>query len=418
MKKKFVLWTAVLFPIYAFLVYLYLFHIAGTGVPAAYQGTAADPSTFMTAKELELSQEFSRYKDFLFFIGIPLEALIYLGVLVFGLSPIFKRFGEGVSRFSIIKIPIYVLLLSAFTWILTFPIDYAERKLSVTYGISTQSFSSWMQDLLLSFWIGTLIMTILITVLYWLMNRFTKRWWLYAWFLLIPFFIFMMYIQPVVIDPLYNDFSRLNDPMLEEKILNLADEADIPAERVYQVNMSEETNAMNAYVNGIGSNLRIVLWDTTLNNLKDKEVLFIMAHEIGHYVMDHLYLNLAAVIFSSLIGLYIAYRVLHVVVRKWGAGWGVKHVADISSLPALFIILSLLSFASSPAELAISRGAEKAADQYAIEMTEDPKAAVGSFQKLTVNGLSDVNPPALVKFFRYGHPTMMERISMLEEYKE
>ncbi|UOR10803.1 M48 family metallopeptidase [Halobacillus amylolyticus] len=416
MKKRFVLWTVILFPIYAYLVYLYLFHWTGTGVPASYQGTAADPATFMTAKELELSQDFSRYKDFLFFVGLPLEGLIYLGVLIFGVSPIFKQFGERLSRFSFVKIPIYVLLLSAFTWILTFPIYYAERMLSVAYGISTQSFSSWMRDELLGFWIGVLIMSVLITVLYWLMKRFTKRWWLYAWILLIPFLIFMMYIQPVVIDPLYNDFSELDDPVLQEKILNMADEADIPAERVYEVDMSEKTNAMNAYVNGIGSNLRIVLWDTTLNHLKDREVLFIMAHEIGHYVMNHLYYNLAGVIISSLVGLYLAYRLLHMVIRKWGSSWGVKNVADISSLPALFIILSLLSFAASPIELAISRDAEKAADMYAIEMTEDKEAAVGAFQELTVNGLTDVNPPALVKFFRYGHPTMMERILMLKEH--
>ncbi|WP_431802566.1 M48 family metallopeptidase [Halobacillus andaensis] len=417
MKKRLVLTTIMLFPIYVLFVYLYLFHWTSPGVPEAYRGSAADPVTFMSAQEIALSQEYSRYRNLLYFIGLPFEILIYIAVLVFGWSPVFKKFGERVSRFSVVNIPIYVLLLSTVIWMISFPLDYIGYRLSSLYGISTQSFSSWMRDELISFWVGFIIMALLITVLYQLIKKAQKRWWLYAWLLLIPFFTFMMYIQPVLIDPLYNEFTELKNPELEEKILSLAHEADIPADRVFEVDMSEKTNAMNAYVNGIGSNLRIVLWDTTLNQLDDNETLFIMAHEIGHYVMNHLYMNLAGVILSSLVGLYITYRLLHWMVRKWGAEFGIKRAADITSLPVLFLILTVLSIVSTPAESAVSRQAERAADEYAIEMMPDREAAIGSFQELTINGRSEVNPPALVKFFRYGHPTMMERIMMLEEYE-
>ncbi|MFG6113779.1 M48 family metallopeptidase [Halobacillus sp. MO56] len=418
MKKRFAVWTAGIYIVYALIMGLYLFWWADNGVPASYQGTAADPATFMTDRELQLSQEYSRYQSMMFFLGLPLEWIIYLGVLVLGISKVFKNFGERVSRFSWINIPIYVLLLSVLTWIVTFPFDFIRRSLSINYGIGTQSFSGWMRDQMISFWISTLIMAVLITVLYVLIRRFEKRWWLYAWMLLVPFLIFMMYIQPVVIDPLYNDFSRLSNPQLEEKILSLAEQADIPADRVYEVDMSEKTNAMNAYVNGIGSNLRIVLWDTTLNKLNENEVLFIMAHEIGHYVKNHLFWMLAGSIAVTFVGMYLGYRLFHAALRKWGDAWGVKRVTDIASLPALLLIFSLFSFIVSPIELTISRGAEKSADEYAIEMTGDPEAAVGSFQQLTVTALSDVHPPVLVKYLRYGHPTMMERISMLESYQD
>ncbi|WP_226582189.1 M48 family metallopeptidase [Halobacillus litoralis] len=416
MKKRFVTWTLVLYAIYGLLLGLYFFQWTDIGVPPAYEGSAADPATFMTERELQLSQEYSRYQNFLSFLAEPVEWIIYLGVMIFGVSVVFKDFGEKVSRFSIIKIPLFVLLLSTLTTFLLFPFDYARRWLSVEYGISTQSFSSWMKDELISFWVGFIIMALLITVLYFLMKKFEKRWWLIAWFLMIPFLFFMMYLQPVVIDPLYNDFTELQDKQLEEKILTLADEADIPAERVYEVNMSEKTNSMNAYVNGIGSNLRIVLWDTTLNRLQDNEVLFIMAHEIGHYVMNHLYWNLAGVIISTFFGLLFTYYLLRKSVRKWGDKLGFTKVSDIASLPMFYLILTLLSFIANPVELAVSRNAETDADKYAIEMTGDTEAAIGSFQELTVNGLSDVHPPALVKYLRYGHPTMMERIYMLENY--
>lgn len=416
-KKKFITWTLVLYVIYGLLLGLYFFQWTDVGVPPAYEGTAADPATFMTEKELELSQEYSRYQNFLSFLGEPLEWMIYLGVMIFGATVVFKNFGKQISRFRIIQIPIFVLLLQTLTTILLFPLDYARRWLSVEYGISTQSFSSWMRDELIGFWIGFIIMALLITVLYLLMKKFEKRWWLIAWVLMIPFLFFMMYLQPVVIDPLYNDFTELQDKQLEEKILALADEADVPADRVYEVNMSEKTNSMNAYVNGIGSNLRIVLWDTTLNRLEESEVLFIMAHEIGHYVMNHLYWNLAGVIIATFFGLLFTYHLLRYATRRWGERLGFTKVSDIASLPMFFLILTMLSFLSSPVELAISRNAETDADKYAIEMTRDPGAAIGSFQELTVNGLSDVHPPALVKYLRYGHPTMMERIHMLESYQ-
>ncbi|MGB8002065.1 MAG: M48 family metallopeptidase [Anaerobacillus sp.] len=417
MKKR-ITWIILGFSIYAIFMALYLFYWADFGVPETYQGTAADPATFMTARQLELSEEYSRYRSFLSFISIPYEWIIYLGILGLGLSKLFKQFSEGLSRKKIVIVPVYILLLTAFTWLLTFPIHYWARSLSVKYGINTQAFSGWMKDEMISFWIDIALTSIIIGVLYALMRRFKKRWWLAAWGLMIPYLAFMMYIQPVVIDPLYNDFTSLSDKVLEEEILTMAESADIPADRVFEVNMSEKTNAMNAYVSGIGSNLRIVLWDTTMEKLDDNEVLFIMAHEMGHYVMNHLYGNLIGALATSFIGLYLAYRLLGVMIRKWGRSWGVSSESDLASLPALFLLFSVMSFIASPVELAVSRHAEMEADQYAIEMTNDVDAAIGSFQTLTVNSLNEVNPPFLVKYFKYGHPTMMERLIMLNDYQK
>jgi STE24 endopeptidase len=252
--------------------------------------------------------------------------------------------------------------------------------------------------------------------MYWLIKRYEKRWWLYAWMLSIPFTIFLYFIQPVVIDPLYNKFYPLQDEALKEKILSIADKADIPAENVYEVNMSEKTNALNAYVNGIGSNLRIVLWDTTLNKLTDNQVLFVMAHEIGHYVMNHLYWNLISSVVLSFLGLWIGSRIYRSWVDKYGRRWGIKGMGDLAALPVLLLIFSLLSFAVSPLENAVSRKAERDADQYAIQMTKNPEAAVGAFQELATVSLSEVNPPKIVKWFLYGHPTMLERIHFLDSY--
>jgi STE24 endopeptidase len=404
------------FAIYGALMWYYLFQGADSALPIHLKGSAADPAMFMTEKELELSTDFSRIKDFLYFISVPLEWLIYLFVLGFGLSKWFRKASSGLTKFSIVHTAVYVLLLSFASWVLTFPLRYYSFTVSKSYNISVQSFHSWMRDGFVDFWISWLLTTIMVAVMYWLIKKYEKKWWVYAWLLSVPFTLFLYFIQPVVIDPLYNKFYPLQDEALKEKILNIADKADIPAENVYEVNMSEKTNALNAYVNGIGSNLRIVLWDTTLNKLSDNQVLFVMAHEMGHYVMNHLYWNLISSIVLSFLGLWIGSVIYRKWVEKYGKSWGVKGIGDLAALPVLLLIFSLLSFAISPVENAVSRKAERDADLYAIEMTKNPEAAVGAFQQLATVSLSEVNPPKIVKWFLYGHPTMLERIHFLDSH--
>lgn len=405
------------YAVYGLMMAYYLYIGADQTIPLVFEGTAADPRLFMSEQEQLLSTEYSRLRNLLFFLAIPYEWLIYLAVLIFGISLYFRRLSESTSRFFFIQAALYTFLLTLASTLLSFPLHFISRQVSLAYGISTQSFQNWMRDYLLDFWIGWLIMTLMVWVIYAFMRRAEKRWWLYVWFLSIPFTVFLMFIKPVVIDPLYNDFYSLKDKQLEERILSLAAEADIPANRVYEVNMSEKTNALNAYVTGIGSNLRIVLWDTTLNELEDEETLFVMAHEMGHYVNHHLYLNVIGSILLSFFGLFFGAKLFHIGIGRYGKRFGLHSKADLAALPVLLLIFSLLSFAIRPAENAVSRYHEREADAYAIELTEDKQAAIAAFQKLTAKGLSEVNPPKLVKWFRYGHPTMLERLIFLENYE-
>ena len=291
-------------------------------------------------------------------------------------------------------------------------------QLSLHYGVSAQSTASWLKDQTLDFWIQYPLLALCAIVFFWLIQKKRKRWWLYAWCLTVPVTLFLFFIQPVVIDPLYNNFYPLKDQALEKKILTLADKAHIPADHVYEVNISEKTNTMNAYVTGIGENKRIVLWDTTLQKLKDREILFIMAHEMGHYVMKHVYIGLAGYLVLSLAGLFAIDRLYFYLYQKGAGTFRLKVSHDIAALPLLLIIVSMLSFAASPFTNAVSRHQERAADEYAVNMTKDGEAGVTSFQKLAKSGLSQVNPPFLVKIFRYGHPTMMERIMDMEKAAE
>ena len=411
MAKKWGITALLLFGVYAIGMYFYIFHSDSAGIPANLKGTVADPQVFMSDRELYLSEEYSKIKNFLFFVATPFEWLIYLLILITGLSQAFERWIPLQKKGGILQNAVYVFLLSFLLFIVLFPLDYYRYSLSKNYGISTQNFHSWMRDNVIDFWVNFGMTVVIVTVLYWLINKSTKKWWLNAWLLMIPYTIFLMFIQPVVIDPLYNDFYPLTNKELETKILTLAEQANIPTAHVYEVNMAEKTNALNAYVTGIGSNSRIVLWDTTLNRLSENEILFIMAHEMGHYVEKHIYFGIAGYILTMLVGLWLTAKLMPWVISRFGRVLKIKRINAIHSLPLFLLITSFLLFVSSPLSNYISRYQETRADQYAIELLVDPEAAVSTFQELTKAGLNEVNPPLLVKWFRYSHPTMLERIT-------
>lgn len=418
LRKKVITWSVGIYAIYVLFIVLYLFYLTDTTIPKEFQGTAADPETFLTPRELMLSEEYSRLKNLIFFLSIPYEWIIYIGILVLGISKTFQEWAKITAKLSGMQTAVYLFWLSVLVEALTFPLNFAAYQLSKTYGISTQTFSHWMKDELIDFWVNYILMLAIVAVLYRLIRKYEKRWWFYAWLLSVPFTVFLTFIQPVVIDPLYNDFYPLTNKELEKKILALAEEANIPAEHVFEVNMSEKTNALNAYVTGVGGNSRIVLWDTTLQKLKEEEILFIMAHEMGHYVMKHIYWGVAGYILLTFIGLYITSRLMKWFIRRWHPHLKVKKQGEIASLPLFLLIISLLNFIATPVVNTVSRYEEHAADRYAIELTNDAEAAISSFQELTRAGLSEVNPPYLVKLFRYTHPTILERITFLSTYEE
>lgn len=417
MKRKTAIWAFAIYLFFGFLMYGYLFYFADTTIPVEYKGSAADPEQFMNARELELSEEYSTIRNLLFFLEIPYEWLFYLLILIFGFSKAFEKWAYSSSKWLIMRTIIYTFWLSIFSFLAFFPFAFIRYVLAKTYHISVETFSSWMKSEMIDFWVNWGFFIIITFAIYWLIQKNEKRWWFYSWLLSIPFTVFLMYIQPVIIDPLYHEFSPLKNKELEEKILNFAQRAGIPAEHVFEVNMSEKTNALNAYVTGVGSNSRIVLWDTTLNRLDEDGVLFIMAHEMAHYVEKHIYFGIAGYLLLSFFGLFLTAKLLKWIVERFGPVLNITSWKNISSLPLILCIISVLSFSSSPLSNAVSRYQEVRADRYAIEMTENPKAAIESFQILTKTGLSQVNPPALVKWFRYTHPTMLERITFIENYQ-
>lgn len=401
---------AVAFVIYAAAIGLYLTFTALHPIPEAYRGTAADPATFLDPAKYKQSIIYSAQRNWIFFISYPWEWAIYLYLLFGRKGAAWQSKLERSPGLQRLKLPIFVLMLQGFVFLCFLPLRILSYALSRSNGISTQDWGSWLRDRLVDFGVNYVLMLLVASIAF-LIIRKGGRWWLKLWLLSIPFTLFMMYIQPVVIDPLYNQFNRLSDPQLEAKILALADKAHIPADRVYEVDMSEKTNSLNAYVTGIGGSLRIVLWDTTLQRLNEPEILLIMAHEMGHYVMHHLEWSAFGAVCSSFVLLWVGSIAIRRLLKRYGDDWGVSRLNEPAALPAVLLLLSVLTFVSLPVSNAISRQAERAADIYAFQLIGNTTGAVTMYQKLAESSLSEMNPPFLVKLFRSTHPSLMDRIN-------
>ncbi|MFC0215442.1 M48 family metallopeptidase [Paenibacillus chartarius] len=404
---------------YAAAIAAYLWWTRGNTVPAELLGSPADPSTFMTAEQLKDSVEYGYWRSLLFFVAPPWEWGVYVTVLFSGAAVRYERWLSGWIKRSWLRIGAYLVTLTLVVFAAVLPLRLAAYGLSRSYGITTQPLGGWLRDKLVAYGVGTLTTAIALGTILWLIRR-GGRWWLKLWLLSVPFILFMMVIQPVLIDPLYETFSRLSDPVLERDILRLAAEAGIPADRVYEVAMSAKTNAMNAYVNGIGPTLRIVLWDTTLQRLDHAEIMHIMAHEIGHYAMHHLEWSALGAVGSSLVMIWLGSKLLRYVLTRFGPVWGAgrpdrPHAGLVITLLLLFS--SLFSFLTLPLSNAISRQAEHAADLYALQLVGSGTGAVTMNQKLAAGTIDIVNPPLLVYWFRSTHPTDMERIRDASAYR-
>ena len=416
--KAFVVRIVFPFLLIAVGLYVYLWFVADRSIPEQLIGTRADPATFMSSHELMLAQEYSKLRNYFYFLAYPLEWFILLLLLFFGFGERFQRWAESITRVRVLQAGVFVFWLSFWTTLASLPLKLVRYYFSKQYQITVQPLSSWVRDQLVGFWEGLLLLWIVVLVIYWLMNKFKKYWWLATWGLFVPFIFFFMYVQPIIIDPLYNDFYPMQNKELESKILALAEEVDVPADRVWEVNMSEKTNAINAYVTGVGSNSRIVLWDTLLNRLHEEEILFVMAHELGHFVLHHVTLGITGYILFSLFAFYIIYKLCNFIIGRWGSALHIKGINQFASLPLLLLLVSLLLFATSPITNYVSRHQEHTADVFAIELTKNPDAAIGAFQQISKASLSEVNPPMLVKLFRYSHPPMIDRIHFLQTYHD
>lgn len=362
-------------------------------------------------------REHSRIRDVLYFVGIAWSAGAMLVLLLSGATRRMRELAERVTKkpFLVAMITIALFILAAV--VLELPLTYYSGfVIPHRFDLTDQSLGAWLVDSLKELAVSLVIVS-LVGALALLAMRRVRRWWLALWLGSIPLILLMVVIQPIVLDPLFNDFQPLRNAELREKLLTLASKAGIEGGRVYQVDKSKQTKTLNAYVNGIGPTKRIVMWDTLLAKMTDDEVLAVMGHEMGHYVMKHMWKGLGFGIAVALFVFFTGQQIHDRGLARWGAKWGIRGPGDPAALPYLLLIAGGISFLLSPVTNAYSRWLEHESDIFALEITRDNEAMAGAFVKLAEGSKRDPNPHPFIEFWRYSHPSIARRIDFALQYK-
>lgn len=368
---------------------------------------------------------YSRDSYLMYFISVFLALLAIVVLLQSGFAAKYRDWAERVSDKRPLQALIFVPLLLLTVAAVQLPLRSYGHVLSLRYEMSVQGWGSWFLDwgkerlLMLGFGL------LLALGLSFLIRRSPRRWWVYAWFAVLPVAALLMLVAPWFIDPLFSQFEPLQDthPELVARIEKLTQHAGvpIPASRMFLMKASEKTNEVNAYVTGVGASKRVVIWDTTIQKATPDETLYIVGHELGHYVLGHIWKGFLFFAALSLVGFYALFRALHWALGRWSGDWKIYGAGDWAAFAVLLLLLEIGMFLASPIANGYSRMQEHAADVYGLEVAHGiipdvPEVAAQSFQILGEVDLADPNPPPFITFWLYSHPPIAERLSFAYNY--
>ena len=366
----------------------------------------------------ELARAYHR-SDNVLWVVVTVWGLVIPALFLFtGFSARIRTWAAALGRKWFFVVGLYFVIFTLITFVIDLPLSYYEGFVREhAYGLSNQTFAKWASDQAIGLVVGLIGGVLFLWVPYLLLKRSPRRWWLYTGLLAIPFIAFVALVQPIWIDPLFNEFGPMKNKALETDILRMADRAGIEGSRVYEVAKSEDTKTVNAYVTGVGGTKRIVLWDTILAVLSPRELLVVMGHEMGHYVLGHVWkliLFLSAVIMAML---YVVHRTAGWLIDRYRSRFGFSELSDVASLPLILVLFGAASLVITPLVLAVQRHFEHEADRFALEITHDNHSAATAFVKLQQENLAVPRPSTLYVWWRASHPSLGDRIDFSNDYR-
>lgn len=324
-------------------------------------------------------------------------------------SAAMRNFAERLTRFKPIQTFIYWIEYLILVTILTFPLTiYEGYSREHKYGLATQTFGPWLWDQIKGLGLGLILGGIAVVILFGIVRRLPRTWWIWGAVAATVFEIITALIAPVFIFPVFNTITRLDDPKITVPILTMARANGIPAKDVYKIDASRQSTRMSANVSGFANTMRITLNDNLLRRGSPEEIQAVMGHEMGHYVLNHVY---KGVMFDFIITVgFFAFLQwsIDASLKRWGEKWQVRAITDTAVLPLVVLLGSIFFFILTPVTNTFTRVQEHEADMYGINTSRQPdgmaQAAIhlGEYRKMS--------PGPLEEWILYDHPSGRTRI--------
>lgn len=348
--------------------------------------------------------------DFLYGVVV---ALVLLNL---GWSAGMRNLAERITRFKPLQTMIYWAQFAVVAFVLYFPLTvYEDYFREHKYGLATQTFGPWMGDQLKNLLVNLVLGAIITTLLFGVVRRLPHTWWVWGTVVTMLFLIFVVLIVPVWVVPIFNKVTRLNDPKITEPILRLAHANGIPARDVFQIDASRQTTRMSANVSGFGHTMRITLNDNLLRRGSPEEIQAVMGHEMGHYVLNHVYKGLLFLGVLALIGFAYLRWGLEWCLRQWGEKWQIRGIGDTVVLPLVVLLGSIFFFVLTPVLNSYTRTQEYEADMYGLNASRQPDGFaqdaihLGEYRKMS--------PGPVEEWIFYDHPSGRNRIYAAMRWK-
>jgi STE24 endopeptidase len=320
-----------------------------------------------------------------------------------------RDFAERLTRVTFLQTCIYATVYFVVSTVLTFPLDvYQGFFREHQYGMSNQTFLQWLGDggknLLISVVLGSLA----VSLVYLVIRKLPRTWALWGSVVAICFLMFVAAIGPVYLAPMFNTYKPLPDSPLKEKIVSMARANGIPAHEVWQFDASKQTKRMSANVSGMFNTTRISLNDNLINRGSTEEIQAVMGHEMGHYVLNHVYKFIVEFGVIILAMFAILKWAMEASLRRWGARWKIRDVSDIAGLPLLFGIFTVLFLVATPITNSVTRASEAEADMFGLNASRQPDGFARA--ALHLSEYRKMRPGPIEEFIFYDHPSGWNRI--------
>ncbi|MEM1132370.1 MAG: M48 family metallopeptidase [Pseudomonadota bacterium] len=306
----------------------------------------------------------------------------------------------------------YLLISTILTMPWTIYTDYIREK---QYDLMSQSFGAWFTEGIVSLIITLLIFPLLIIVIFAVVRRAPRSWWIWGTGVIGSFFFIGLLLGPVFISPLFNEYSEMEEGPLRDRIVAMAAEYDVPADNIYVFDQSKQNKRISANVSGVGPTIRISLNDNLLERTGPDEVAAVMAHELGHYVLGHTWRLVLMLTLIVGLGLFSVARAGPWLIARYGQSWGVRDMGDPAALPVYAILLSLYFLLATPAFNTLIRVHEDEADAFGLDAAKEPDG----FAKVAMR-LSEyrkIEPGPVEEFLFFDHPSGATRVRMAMDWK-